>query len=147
MDKILKPDNNCSPDEEPVTGFIQPDDYKTGSNIIDDQEVSNEILNIYKLLPNAAPVDPRWLGAASAPVVFVAAYTSGDARIVATEAEVDFLDISAKPAEGVSTAFASMFRDEKLYTVIEVEHGRTDLKRGVVSGDLNPAVTKPQQTS
>jgi hypothetical protein len=37
----------------------------------------------------------------------------------------------------VTTSQASAFRDDKLYTVIEIEHGRRDLRRGVVEGTVS----------
>jgi len=93
-----------------------------------------EQLKIYRLLPIAEPDDPNWQNAQYQGVLLVAARSSGDARIVASEAELDFLEIDAKPAEGVTTDMASAFRSEKLYTVIE-EAAHTDITdRGVVSG-------------
>jgi hypothetical protein len=70
---------------------------------------------------------------------------AGDARIVASGRELDFMDIDAAPADDVTTVNASAFRSEKLYTVIEVESGRTDLERGVLEGDISVATIKPSQ--
>jgi len=102
-------------------------------------------LNIYRLIPIAAASDPRWQAAPSQGEVVVAARTAGDARIVAAGGELDFMDIDAAPAEGVSTASASPFRSEKLYTVVEIERGRTDLARGVLSGTISVANIQPTQ--
>ncbi|NTJ43930.1 hypothetical protein G6L28_15120 [Agrobacterium larrymoorei] len=104
-----------------------------------------EILNIYRLIPVAREDDPRRDKSPLWQEVIVAARTTGDARIVAAGAEVDFTDVDALPAEDVSTTFASMFRDEKAYTVVEVEHGRTGLRRGVISGSIPPDTIKSTQ--
>jgi hypothetical protein len=95
-----------------------------------------EILNVYRLEPVAPPNDYRWDKAAPAGAVVVAARTAGDARIVAAGQEKDFLDAGSLPGEDVTTRHASVFRDEKAYTVIEIEHGRSDLKRGVMLGQI-----------
>lgn len=76
---------------------------------------------IYKLVPIAAAGDPNWERAGGSGIVLVRADSSGDARLVASEAEPDFLEIDRKPAHGASTRFASAFRDEKLYGVEECE--------------------------
>lgn len=75
----------------------------------------------------------------------VVARTTGDARIVAAERELDFMEIDSAPAEGVTTSNASAFRSEKLYTVIEVDHARRDLQRGVIEGEISVATIKPVQ--
>jgi len=104
------------------------------------RSLGSETLNIYKLVPVAAADDPRWDKDASYGEVLVAALSSGDARIVAAEAQPDFPEADALPAEDVSTRFASAFRDEKLYTVIEVEQGRSGARRGIIP-DLSVAAT------
>lgn len=106
---------------------------------------TRELLNIYRLEPTAEADDPRWDNSPYQGVVVVAARTSGDARIVATERELDFMEIDSAPAEDVTTSNASAFRSEKLYTVIEVDHGRTDLKRGVLEGEISVGTIKPVQ--
>ncbi|MBW9079241.1 hypothetical protein CFBP5875_15785 [Agrobacterium pusense] len=106
---------------------------------------AGETLNVYRLEPVAAPDDPRWQNAPAHGTVVVAARTAGDARIVAAGAELDFMEIDALPAEDVSTLNASAFRDEKLYTVIEVEHDRQGLTRGVMDGDVRIDTIKPVQ--
>lgn len=108
-------------------------------------ERADEPLNIYRLEPTASPDDPRWQGFQPNGSVTVAARTSGDARIVASGREVDFMEIDSAPAEDVTTANASAFRDEKLYTVIEIEHGRKDLSRGVIEGVVRVDAIKPLQ--
>ncbi|MBO0143541.1 hypothetical protein JZX87_20450 [Agrobacterium sp. Ap1] len=102
-----------------------------------------EALNIYRLEPIASADDPAWANKPGHGVVVVAARTAGDARIVAAERELDFMEIDAAPADDVSTRTASAFRDEKFYTVVEIEHGRCDLVRGVIEGDIRMDVIKP----
>ena len=97
----------------------------------------DEPLNVYRLEPIAAPDDPRWDNATNHGIVIVAARTAGDARIVAASRELDFVEIDAAPAEDVTTSNASAFRDDKLYTVVEIERGRSDLKRGVLGGNVS----------
>ena len=108
-------------------------------------EPSGELLNIYLLEPTASPDDPRWQGMPPNGSVTVAARTSGDARIVASSREVDFMEIDSAPAEDVTTANASAFRDEKLYTVIEIERGLTNVARGVIEGIVRVDAIKPLQ--
>lgn len=104
-----------------------------------------EILNVYRLVPIAEPSDPRWENSPYQGVVVVAARTSGDARIVAAERELDFMEVDAAPAEDVTTSNASAFRSEKLYTVIEIDHARRDLRRGVLEGNVTVDTIKPVQ--
>ncbi len=104
-----------------------------------------EALNIYRLEPIAAANDPRWGNAPGHGKVIVAARTSGDARIVAASRELDFMEVDAAPAEDVTTSNASAFRDDKLYTVIEIDHGRHDVQRGVLSGDISVDTIVPVQ--
>jgi hypothetical protein len=75
--------------------------------------------------------------------VVVAARTAGDARIVAAGRELDFMEVDAAPAEHVTTSNASAFRNEKLYTVIEVAHGRSDLQRGILEGTVSVSNLRP----
>jgi len=110
-----------------------------------DQPKTNEPLNIYRLEPLAAADDPRWDRAPSHGIVIVAARTAGDARIVAANRELDFMEVDAAPAEDVTTANASAFRDEKLYSVTEIERGRNDIERGVVDGEISVDTIKPVQ--
>lgn len=87
-------------------------------------------LKLYRLVPVAAANDPNWLGAKSHGEVLVAA------RIVAAERELDFMEIDAAPAEDKTTKMASVFRNEKLYTVIEVSNGKHHHQRGVIAGTI-----------
>src|SRR5689334_16186222 len=100
-------------------------------------ETGSEMLNIYRLEPIAAPDDPRWDNAPGHGVIVVAARTPGDARIVAAARELDFMEVDAAPAEDVTTTNASAFRNDKLYTVIEIDRNRRDLKRGILDGTVS----------
>jgi hypothetical protein len=97
-----------------------------------------EVLKVYRLVPIAAADDPNWQNSPSQGEVVVRARTPGDARLVASQAELDFTDIDASPAEGNSTEMASTFRNEKLYTVIEEGSGRFSPEgpRGIVAGKV-----------
>jgi hypothetical protein len=104
-----------------------------------------EILNIYRLVPAAPPNDARWQKAGNVGEIVVAARTAGDARIVAAGRELDLLEVDSLPGEDVTTRHASCFRDEKAYTVIETEHGRQGLKRGVIAGVVPVDTITPTQ--
>ncbi|AVA25186.1 hypothetical protein [Rhizobium sp. NXC24] len=104
-----------------------------------------ELLNIYRLIPIAEPDDLNWQNAPSHGEVVVAARTAGDARIVASSCELDYMEVDSAPAEDVSTANASAFRSEKLYTVVEIEHGRNDLRRGVLEGQVRTDNIRPTE--
>lgn len=100
--------------------------------------------NIYRLAPKAADHDPNWDVARNQGEVVVRADSPADARIVASEAEPDFLEEGGKPAQGESTREASAFRNERLYQVQEVPHGAHDPDgpRAVLSGRIaNPLTT------
>ncbi len=102
-------------------------------------------MRIYRLIPVAGPEDPRWTLSPCQGEVVVRAKSSGDARIVATTAEADFPENDAKPGEGISTASASAFRNEKLYTVIEDISGRysSEGPRAILFGSFNRSVILP----
>lgn len=104
-----------------------------------------ELLNVYRLVPIAEAHDPRWDNSPYQGEVLVAARTAGDARIVAAERELDFMEVDSAPAEGVTTGHASAFRSDKLYTVVEVDHARRDLSRGVLQGNISVETIKPVQ--
>jgi hypothetical protein len=53
--------------------------------------------------------------------VIVAARTTGDARVFAAGRELDVTEIDSAPADDVTTINASAFRDDKLYTVIQLD--------------------------
>ncbi|WFU50551.1 hypothetical protein [Sinorhizobium terangae] len=95
-----------------------------------------EELKIYRLSPLAKPDDPNWQNATYQGELIVVARSSGDARIVAAEAELDFREIDAKPAEGVTTDMASAFRNDKLYTVVEEGPAPAEARRGVIGGKV-----------
>lgn len=105
-------------------------------------------LRTYRLVPSAGPNDPGWSNAPSQGEIVVRAESPADARIVAAEAELDFTEIDAKPAEGTDTRTASVFRNEKLYTVIEEATGsafENDGERGVVEGTVSVGTIRPTQ--
>ncbi len=109
------------------------DAARTGSEAVG----QGEALNIYRLEPIAEPSDPRWDNSPGHGSLVVAARTAGDARIVAASKELDFMEVDTAPADDVTTVNASAFRDDKLYTVIEIEHGRKDVRRGVIEGSVS----------
>jgi hypothetical protein len=111
------------------------------------EDLMSEELKIYRLVPNAPPDDPQWMDRPPEGEVIVRARTTGDARLLASEAELDFTEIDALPAEGNSTTMASAFRSEKLYTVIEDFTGRftPDGPRGVVVGNVRVDTILPVQ--
>lgn len=98
--------------------------------------------NIYRLIPIAADWDPNWDLAENQGEVIVRADSPADARIVAAEAEPDFLDSNAMPGEGTSTRNASAFRNERLYSVSEIEgcafprNGPRELLGGTIRNPL-----------
>lgn len=106
-------------------------------------DAGGEMLNIYRLKPIAAPDDPRWDNSPGHGTVVVAARTPGDARIVAAARELDFMEVDAAPAEDVTTVNASAFRDDKLYTVIEIDRNRRDIKRGILDGTVSVDTIRP----
>jgi hypothetical protein len=108
-------------------------------------DAPGEPLGIYRLQPIAAPSDPRWDNSPGHGVVVVAARTAGDARVVAASRELDFMEIDAAPADDVTTINASAFRDDKLYTVIEIDRNRRDVARGVIEGEISVDTIRPVQ--
>ena len=93
-------------------------------------------LSIFRLVPAAAPSDPRWDLAPWQGEVVVRARSPAAARIIAADFEADFPDANAKPGDGVKTDFASAFRDEKLYHAVEDRSGAfaTHGEAGVLAG-------------
>ena len=106
--------------------------------------MAEETLKIFRLVPDTVETDPNWGLAVPAGEVVVRARSPADARIVAAEAEVDFLDTKTKPGDGVSTAFASMFRDQRLYSVVEEDDSSFSREgpRAVLSGLSHPDPVK-----
>ncbi len=92
-----------------------------------------ETLTLYRLVPIAAVKDHNWDLAPSYGEVLVAARTSGDARVVAAAFEVNYIRDNSMPGESIAAMGASTFRNEKLYTVIEIDRHRINLDRGVVA--------------
>jgi uncharacterized protein (UPF0264 family) len=107
-----------------------------------------ERLKLYRLVPVAGANDPNWGNAEYQRAVVVCAFSPADARVVAAQAELDFTEIDASPAEGNSTRDASAFRNERLYAVVEMldQHGlAADGPRGVVEGVVCVGTIKPTQ--
>jgi len=55
------------------------------------------------------------------------------------------MEVDAAPADDVTTTHASAFRDDKLYTVVEIDRNRTDLVRGVIEGEISVDTIRPVQ--
>jgi hypothetical protein len=106
---------------------------------------SDQTLHLYRLVPTASSDDPRWQNSPFQGEVLVAARNTGDARLVASGRELDFMEIDSAPADDVTTINASAFRDDKLYTVVVVDTDRTDLKRGVIEGEIRIDTIRPVQ--
>lgn len=138
-DSALTSDTRSDEVRRSVESRAQVDDATTTAS------PEPERLHVYRLVPIAEANDPRWANSPCHGEVVVAARTAGDARLVATERELDFMEVDSAPAEDVTTSNASAFRSEKLYTVIEVEHGRTDLQRGVLKGSISVDTIKSVQ--
>lgn len=104
-------------------------------------------LKLYRLVPIAAATDTNWDIAPDQGVVVVRARSSGDARVVAAEAELDYLEIDALPGDGNSTTSASAFRNEKLYTVIDETDPSYTVEgpRGVVAGNIRVDNIRPTE--
>jgi hypothetical protein len=70
-----------------------------------------ETLRIFRLLPVVDEADPRWGNADNQGEVTVRAYSAADARLVAAEAEDDFLEMNVAPQmetpRGCSVRFAT----------------------------------------
>jgi hypothetical protein len=79
-----------------------------------------ERLAIYRLVPIARPDDPNWDRAPNRGEVVVRARSSGDARVVAAQAETE----AGKQGLFTTEVTASAFLDEKLYTVRDEPEGR-----------------------
>jgi len=109
--------------EQQSVGALDPDAAAT--------EPAPGPLYAFRLRPVPGPEDPNWDLAPSHGVVVVNALSAADARVVAAEAEVDFLDIAAAPGDGTSTRHASAFRSDKLYSVERI--GEAGGPRGVVT--------------
>jgi hypothetical protein len=147
MSNVVKTDGNAPNNATSSTNFGRS--VESQAQISDAASraaaTTGEPLNVYRLVPTAAPDDPRWANSPNKGEVVVAARTSGDARLVAAGRELDFMEVDAAPAEDVTTAQASAFRSDLLYTVIEMDRGRTDLERGVLEGDISVATIRPVQ--
>ncbi|WP_313522990.1 hypothetical protein [Shinella sp.] len=104
-------------------------------------------MKLYRLIPIAAETDTNWDLAPNQGEVVVRARSSGDARVVAAEAELDFMEIDALPGDGNSTTSSSAFRNEKLYTVVDETNGTYPLDgpREVVAGTVRVDNIRPAE--
>lgn len=106
-----------------------------------------EQLKLYRLVPIAAATDTNWDIAPNQGEVVVRARSSGDARVVAAEAELDYMEIDALPGDGNSTTSSSAFRNEKLYTVVDETDPAYAVEgpRGVVAGTVRVDNIRPTE--
>lgn len=104
-------------------------------------------LKLYRLVPIASATDTNWDIAPNHGEVVVRARSSGDARVVAAEAELDYLEIDALPGDGNSTTSSSAFRSEKLYTVVDEQNSTYPLEgpREVVAGTVRVDNIRPTE--
>jgi hypothetical protein len=91
-----------------------------------------ERLSLYRLIPIAGPDDTNWDRAPNRGEVVVRARSSGDARVVAAQAETE----DGRAGIFTTAVSASAFLDEKLYAVRDEASGRypIDGPREVVEG-------------
>lgn len=118
-------------------------DRETGmSNYSDTEE-----LKLYRLVPIASATDTNWDLAPNQGKVVVRARSSGDARVVAAEAELDYMEIDALPGDGNSTTSSSAFRNEKLYTVVAESDPAYPVEgpREVVAGTVRVDNIRPSE--
>ncbi|MCO5136466.1 MULTISPECIES: hypothetical protein [unclassified Shinella] len=106
-----------------------------------------EQLKLYRLVPIAAAGDTNWDIAPNQGEVVVRARSSGDARVVAAEAELDYMEIDALPGDGNSTTSSSAFRNEKLYTVLDESDPAYPVEgpREVVAGTVRVDNIRPTE--
>ncbi|NEI72934.1 hypothetical protein GR212_25560 [Rhizobium lusitanum] len=123
-------EDSAAPSVQSVESQAQLRDAARESSILLQR---GETLTLYRLVPIAAVNDHNWDLAPSYGEVLVAARTTGDARVVAAAFEVNYIRDNSMPGESIAAMGASAFRNEKLYTVIEIDRHRIDLARGVVA--------------
>lgn len=128
--------------EKPVKSDLTSQVDALVSTVIDGQN-----LRIYRLIPTAANDDPNRLDATTHDELVVCAVSAGDARIVAADRELNFLEIDAAPAEDVTTVNASMSRNEKLYSVVDDGPAIAGIERGIIDGIVRVDNIKPSQTN
>ncbi len=104
-------------------------------------------MKIYRLVPIARAADSNWKNAIWRGEVVVRAKTAGDARVVASLAELDFIEADpAVSSTGRAMEMASAFRSDKLYNVIEDNSGSfvPNGPREVIGGRVR--VERPSST-
>ena len=150
MSKTTRSDGSPAFDRSSATGFgyslegkAQIEDAASRSSPVPGR---GQKLNLYRLIPAASPEGPRGQNAPYQWEVIVAARTTGDARVVASGRELDFMEFDSAPAEDVTTVNAGAFSDEKLYMVIEIETARTDPQHGVLEGMISVDNIRPTET-
>jgi hypothetical protein len=136
-------------------GVLKPQDVTGGNYVATQSEPpasvidysDTEQLKLYRLVPIAAASDTNWDLAPNQGEVVVRARSSGDARVVAAEAELDFMEIDALPGDGNSTTSSSAFRSEKLYTVVDETNPDYPVEgpRGVVAGTVRVDNIRPTE--
>ncbi|MCD7059802.1 hypothetical protein [Pelagibacterium xiamenense] len=96
-------------------------------------------MHIYRLYPVAGRGTSNWDIAANRGEVVVRARTTGDARLVAAEAEARSAGDGRHENDDVYSVRSSAFTDEKMYGVqrIETPQYAEDGDRMVLSGDLS----------
>lgn len=106
-----------------------------------------EELKLFRLVPIASATDTKWDIAPNHGEVVVRARSSGDARVVAAEAELDYMEIDALPGDGNSTTSSSAFRNEKLYSVVDERNPSysVDGPREVVAGTVRVDNIRPTE--
>lgn len=106
-----------------------------------------EELKLFRLVPIASGTDTNWDIAPNHGEVVVRARSSGDARVVAAQAELDYMEIDALPGDGNSTTSSSAFRNEKLYTVVNERNPSysVDGPREVVAGTVRVDNIRPTE--
>lgn len=98
-------------------------------------------MEIYRLYPRAEALASNWDIAANHGVVVVRAKTSGDARLVAAEAEARAAEPGRHENDDVFSVRASAFTDDKLYGVQKLETAdfSTAGERAVLAGEVGGA--------
>ncbi|GHA36009.1 hypothetical protein GCM10007989_35070 [Devosia pacifica] len=99
---------------------------------------------IYKLTPLAGPTDSNWDRATDQGEIIVRASSSGDARVVASEAEA--AAAGKDPNIATTQVMASAFRDSHLYSVQLIEGAEypKDGPREVLSGSFEGGPSGPR---
>jgi hypothetical protein len=100
---------------------------------------------IYRLWPIARPYDQNWDHATNQGEAIVRAHSSGDARVVASEAEAMASGIDHPKA--TTKLLASAFRDPKLYAVQRIYDAPFPGAgpRMLLQGELHSTLTRARE--